>query len=157
ETGTSPRREQRRERVPPLELVTPIRDENERAETRQSACKVVEELARRRVRPVDVFDHEEEAALARRRRQQGDDRLEEPELRLSGVAPLRVLAARSELRKELGQLLPRGAELGGDPFRVLAGEIVPDRLDDREVRERQLRLAAPARKDGAVESACALR
>src|SRR5262249_10306540 len=54
-------------------------------------------------------------------------------------------------------LLASSSELGRDAFRILAGEIVPDRLDDREVRQRELRLAAPAGEDGAVEPACALR
>src|SRR5207248_8332256 len=107
--------------------------------------------------PVRVFDHEQEPALSRRHGEQRHDRLEEPQLRLARVASPRVLAALSELRKELRQLLASRAEQRAESFGVLARKVVPDRLHDRQVRQRKLGLTAPAREDGAVEPACALR
>jgi hypothetical protein len=147
----APRLEERREGVPPVELVAPVGDEDERAHAGEPAGEVVEQLARRRVGPVDVLDDEEQAALVRRDGEQRDDGLEEPELRLRRVAERGRRLVAAELREELGELEPRCAEQARDPLHVLAGEVVPERLDEREVRQRQLGLAARAPEHLPVE------
>ena len=130
----APRLEERRERMPPVELVASVRDEDERPHAGQAAGQVVEELARRRVRPVDVLDDEEQAVLARRDREQCDDGLEEPELRLRGIAERRRRLVAAELREELGELEPRGAEQARKPFHVLAGQVVAEFHQDQRRR-----------------------
>ena len=77
EAGAAPRLQERRHRMPPVELVASVCDEHERAHVRQPAGEVVEELARRRVGPVDVLDDEQQSVRARGVQQQADDRLEE--------------------------------------------------------------------------------
>ena len=130
--------------MPAVELVAAVGDEHERARVRQAAGDVVEQLARGRVGPVDVLDDEQQAALARRQREQTDDGLEEAKLGLSRVADGRVGLVAAEEREELRELPPCRAELVGEPVGVLAREVVADRLDEREVRERELGLAACA-------------
>ena len=76
-----------------------------------------------------------------------DDGLEEAKLGLSRVADGRVGLVAAEEREELRELPPCGAELVGEPVGVLAREVVADRLDEREVRERELGLAARAPED----------
>ena len=137
--------------MPAVELVAAVGDEHERARVRQAAGDVVEQLARARVGPVDVLDDEQQAALARRQREQTDDGLEEAKLGLSRVADGRVGLVAAEEREELRELPPCRAELVGEPVGVLAREVVADRLDEREVGERELGLAACAPEDLPVE------
>src|SRR2546423_9023595 len=130
--------------MPPVELVASVRDEDERAHARQAARQVVEELARRGVRPVDVLDDEQQTVLACRYREEGEDGLEEAELRLRRIAEGGGGLVAAELREELGELEARGAEQDREPLHLLAGQVVPERLDERGVRQRPLGLAAPA-------------
>ncbi len=130
--------------MPSVELVAAVGDEDERARVRQAAGDVVEQLAGGRVGPVDVLDDEEQPALARGDREQRDDGLEETELRLRRVADRCVGLVAAELGEELCKLTPGGAELVADPGRVLTREVVADGLDEREVGERELGLAACA-------------
>jgi hypothetical protein len=68
-----------------IELVTPVGDEDQRGKIGEPAGEVVEQLPRRRVRPVDVLDHQHERALTGWQRQQRDDRLEQTQLGLPGI------------------------------------------------------------------------
>jgi len=98
--------QQRRERMPAVELVAAVGDEHERARVRQAAGDVVEQLARGSVGPVDVLDDEQQAALACRQREQTDDGLEEAKLGLRRVADGRVGLVAAEEREERRELPP---------------------------------------------------
>ena len=97
---------------------------------------------------MNVLDHQQEAPLGCGDRQERNDRLEEAQLRLSGVVR-RVGATGAELREELRELRAGGPEALRERLGVLSGQVVADRLHERQVRQGELRLAAdPAQHDG---------
>jgi hypothetical protein len=73
----------------------------QRAQARDPAGEVIEQLAGGRVGPVDVLDHEQHPVVVGRDREQACDRLEQAQLRLLGISGLRRPAAVGELGKEL--------------------------------------------------------
>jgi hypothetical protein len=150
--GTTPRLQQRKEGMPPVELVTAIRDEEERAHLGQPAGEVVEQLSRRRIRPVNVLDDQQEAVLARRDGEKRDDSLEQTQLRLPRITDGAREFLATELRKQLRQLAPRGAEQSRKLLAVLNGQIIAERLDEREIRDRELRFAAPTPQNLPIET-----
>ena len=90
--------------------------EDERRHVLQPPREMVEQLARRRVGPVDVVDDEQHAAAARGRAEHGDDRLEEPQLRLRRIARRRRGVAERELREEQARArAPRRRARRGSP------------------------------------------
>ena len=153
QAGAPPDLHRARQRMPPVELVASVGGQEHHAASREPPRRVVEELARRAVRPVDVVEHEEQASILGPQLQQRHDRLEEPQLRLGGIALRRAGWAVRELREELCQLAGRGPERRAERSRILVGEVVADRLDERQVRERELRLGAAAPEDVAAELA----
>ena len=112
-----------------VQLVGAVRGQDEHVGVAQPARGVVDQLARGRVGPVQVFEHQQEATLAGRVAQEQQDRLEEPQLGLHGIARGRLRAAhlREQLRKLLGGR-PEALAQGGD---VLGGKVVADRLQER--------------------------
>jgi hypothetical protein len=102
---------------------------------------------------MDVVEDQEQRVLARPELEQGDDRLEETELRLSRVAPDCRCGSFAELREHLGQLRHHRAEVGAHGGRVLLGQAVPDRFDERQVREWELGLRAASPEDVAAQLA----
>jgi hypothetical protein len=130
--------------VAALELVAPVRAQDERRHVLQPPRQVVEQLAGRGVRPVDVVDDEQRTAVAGGGAEHRDDRLEQPQLRLRRVARRRSRARQRKLREEQAEL-PRGAaQLGVDLLGRAPREVVPERLDERQVRHRHLGLGAAA-------------
>ena len=119
--------------MPAAELVAPVGDEDQNGKVGEAASEVVEQLPGRRIRPVNVLDHQQEGALARGQRQQGDDRLEEPQLRLGGVGGSLRRIASPHLGKELCELREPGAESIGEPILVQAIHVVADRLHERQI------------------------
>ena len=100
-----------------------------------------------------VVEHEEQAAILCPELQQRDDRFEEAQLCLGGVAFGRGRRALGQLREELGQLVgrrPQGRAQGG---RILLVQVFSDGLDERQVGEGELRLRAAAPEDVAAELA----
>jgi hypothetical protein len=146
-----------RQGVSAVQLVASIRREDHDAAVDEPARDVVQQVAGRAVRPVDVVEHEEQRPLPRPVLEQRDDRLEHPQLGVRGVGGGRTRGTVSELREELRQLGGRRAERGPHLARVVLVEVVPDRLDERQVRERELRLGAASPQNGAAELPCASR
>ena len=132
------------QRVPAMELVAAVGDERERAHALEALRDVVEQLARGVVRPVDVLDHEQQRVIRGRNREQRDDPLEQPQLRVARVRDRRGSGTVAELGEELRELTARGPEPGDHLVRVRLGEVIADRLDEREIGEGELGLAAPA-------------
>ena len=91
--------------------------------------------------------------FARPELEQGDDRLEETELRLSRVAADGRCGSFTELREHLGQLRRHRAEVGAHGGRAFLGEAIPDRFDERQVRKRELGLRAAPPEDVAAQLA----
>src|SRR5438874_2982097 len=110
---------------------------------------MVEELARRLVGPVDVFDDEDNRPLDRGEKR--DERLEQSKLRAGRIAGLSVWLSVRELRKQLGELptfatkTPNGCGAG------FGTEEVSNRLDERQVRQGELGLTAATPEDFRVE------
>jgi hypothetical protein len=96
----------------PIELVAPVSGEHHHPAVGHPPRDVVEQVARRAVGPVDVVEDQEQPALASPQIEQGDNRLEHPELCLGGIPGGRGLSTVSELREELRKLPAHGAELG---------------------------------------------
>jgi hypothetical protein len=138
--------------VAAVELVGSVGNEDERAHPAQAAGEMVEELSRGVVRPVDVLDQEQHAALRSRDREQGNDRLEQAKLRLARLAS-RLRHAGAELGEELRQLGPGRTEPLGQIIDFLRGQVVADRLDEGQVREGELSFAANAAQHGGAEPA----
>ena len=139
------------QRMAPVDLVASIGGEQHHAALDEAPRGVVEELARRAVRPVDVVEHEEQSAIARPQLEQRHDRLEEPQLGLGGIAGGCRRGAGRELRKQLCQLLGRRPELGSYVGRVPFAEVVSDRFDERQERKDELGIRAAAPQDVAAE------
>jgi hypothetical protein len=142
EPRAPPAPEHRHDGVTTVKLVAAVGDQDQGAKPGQPPRDVVEELASRGIGPVNVLDHEEHPVIPRGDRKQGDDRLEQAQLRLLGVAGLLRAGAVGQLREELREVAGRGAEPRRDRARVLAVEVLTNRLDEGQVRQRQLGLAA---------------
>src|SRR5204863_455314 len=69
------------------------------------------------------------------------------ELRLRRIADGRGELVAAELREQLRELAARRAEVAGKPLGILRRKVVPERLDEREIGERKLRLATRAPQD----------
>ena len=95
--------------------------------------RVVEELAGRTVGPVDVVEHEEQAAILCPELQQCDHRFEEAQLCLGGVAFGRARRALRQLREELGQLVGRRPEGRAQGRPILLVQVLSDGLDEGQV------------------------
>src|SRR5262252_975884 len=99
---------------------------------------MVQELTTRLVGPVRVLDHEEETALGCGLPQQRNDCFEEAKLPLPRVERRLGGAGGGELRKHLRERATQRAELAGKLRPIPGSEVVPDRLDEREIRQREL-------------------
>jgi hypothetical protein len=128
-----------------VKLVAAVGDQDEGAHRRQPACDVVEQVVCGVIGPMNVLDHEQQRPLGRRDREQREDRLEQAKLRLSGIAG--HLDPVAELRKQLRELAAGGPEASAQMFEVGVREVVADRLDERQVRQGELGLAATAGED----------
>jgi len=135
EAGALPDLHHARQGVQPSELVAAVRREHHHAAAHESPRDVVEQVTRRAVRPVDVVDDDEQAALAGPLLQQGDDRLEHAQLGLLGVGGRGRLGAVAQLRKELREHGGRRSEVAPQLSEVVLPELVPDRLDEGQVRQ----------------------
>jgi hypothetical protein len=102
---------------------------------------------------VDVVEDEEKAAVARPQLEERYDRLEEAQLGLARVARGGRRRAICKLRKQLGQLAGRRTQIGAHEGRVLRGEVLPYRLDERQVGKRELCLRAAPPQDVAAQLA----
>ena len=74
-------REQRPERMAPMELVGPVAEQQHHPLAAQAAREEVDERARRAVGPVQVLEHEDHRSLLAQDVQQLEQRLEQPHLR----------------------------------------------------------------------------
>src|SRR5436190_16960726 len=95
-----PRLQQRREWMPPIELVAAVADEYQRLGPRQPSCQVIEQLSGCRISPMNVLDDQQKAAILSGHGQKRDHRLEQTELRLCRITHRRGLTL-TKLRKQL--------------------------------------------------------
>jgi hypothetical protein len=87
-----------------VELVAPVDGEQHDPAPREPPRRVVEQLTRRAVGPVNVVENEEQATGTGPGLEERDDRLEEAQLRLGGIAPGRGWRTVGEPGKQLRQL-----------------------------------------------------
>src|SRR6266568_7825072 len=134
-----------------VQLVAAICHEEQRSQAGEAARKMVEQLARRFVGPVDIFDDDDDRPVDRgEKRHKG---LEQSKLRAGRIAGLSVRLSLREVREQLGELSTFRTKT---PNRCGAGfgtEEVSDRLDERQVRQGELGLAAATPEDFRVEPA----
>ena len=100
---------------------------------------------------MDVLDHQQHRPVPRREREQGDDRLEEAQLRLARVGRRLRQPIAGERREELAELSQRRAEGLLEAVEILLVEVVADRLDEREIGQRHLRIARSTGEHRAAE------
>ena len=137
----------------PVELVASVGREEQHTALREAPGCVLEELTRGAVGPVDVVEDDEQGVRAGPEVEQRDERLEEAQPRLRLVTRFRRGLSLPELREHLGQLRHHRAELGAQRVEVLLVELRPDRLDERQVGQRELGLRAASPEDVAPELA----
>ena len=140
-----------RQGMGPVELVAPIGGKQHHPASDEPAGHVVEQVAGRAVGPVNVVENDEQPTLARPELEERDDRLEHAQLRLRWISHRRRLSAVAELRKQLPQLPGHLPELGAQEREVMLAELVPDRLDERQVRKRELHFRAAPPEHAAAE------
>ena len=97
-------REQRAQRVPPVQLVRPVGRDDQQRLGRERGGEEAEERARRRVGPVQVLDHQQHGGLARQPVEHREQRLEDP--RLVARAALVPADRGGEPGQQRGQLGP---------------------------------------------------
>ena len=76
-----------------VQLVAAIRHQHEKREARGATRKIVDEITRGGIRPLQVLDDEQERAIVTERTQEHDDKLEEAHRALASVVvrgPLRT-------------------------------------------------------------------
>ncbi len=105
---------------------------------------------------MNIVDDEQHAAVARGGLEHGDEGLEQSKLRLCGITSWRRGIGQRELGEEQAELSRRSAELGMDLFGRTPGEVVADRLDERQVRRRHLRFRAAPPEDVPPQPACSV-
>ena len=132
-----------------VQLVAAIGYEQQRPQAPEAAGKMVEQLARRFVGPVDIVDDDDDRPVDRgEKRHKG---LEQSKLRAGRIAGLSVWLSVRELRKQLGELptfatkTPNGCGAG------FGTEEVSNRLDERQVRQGELGLTAATPENFRVE------
>ena len=116
-----------------VHLVCPIGGDDQHVCGAQTPGRVIEQLARRGVRPLEVFEDQQKRTLGGCVAEQHQDGFEEAHLGLSRFSRARRRPA--QLGKQLRELVRRGAqpsrELGGVRF----GKVVSDCLQERQVWE----------------------
>src|ERR1700686_2140020 len=76
---------------------------------------------------------------------EGDDRLEEAQLRLGRIARIAQCIG-LELRKQVGELAAQGAKLSAHLLEIGRAQVVAKRLEEREIWQCEVRLRAATRK-----------
>ena len=147
EPSPAPDLDDLRQGVAPVELVAAMDREQHHPAPDEAPGDVVQQLARRAVGPVDVVEHQHQTPIAGPQVEQRHERLEEPLLGLRRIPGGRSRRPVRELREQLRQLSGRRAELDAQGGGVGLVEAVPHRLDERQVRERELRFGAAAPQD----------
>src|SRR3982074_3222685 len=96
-----------------VELVTAVGGEDQHPGVAQPSCHVVEQLTRRRIGPVQVLEHQQHAVLRGSIAKEADHAFEEAQLSLAaGITAVTRAAVPPQLREELAELAPGGAEPG---------------------------------------------
>ena len=129
--GAPPSLDVVRQRVLAVQLVSAISAEQHDAGAAQAPRQVVEQLAGRRVRPMQVLEDEQQSRLLRREAQQGQDRFEQAQLGLRRITRLARFGFRLQLRKEVGELSPKRTEPFAYLVQVDRGQVVAERLEKR--------------------------
>ena len=132
-----------------MQLVSPVGGQEQHVEGPQAPGQVVDQLPGGGVRPMEILEDDQQAALPRQLPEEDDDGLEEPELGLRGIS--RPVIGAAQLWEELGELGRRRSDLLPEMVGVDGEQVVPDCFQEGQVRERDLGLAAAAGDDRAAQ------
>ena len=145
--GAAPALDGWQQRVAAVQLILSVCHDDEGGQSAQASRQIVEELSGRAVGPVDILENQEQRAVVSDRAQKGHDTLEELQLRLSRIAPIRDEWPWRQLREQDRQLSRGSSETRAQGRHVGHAQVIANRLEEGQIGQRELRFSTPAPHD----------